>query len=53
MSFLSSWEHYLPIAILVASLASACIYAYKMRWWDAMYWLAAAILNASVIFRPR
>jgi len=41
--------HLLPIVIMAESLVAAIVYATQCKWWPALYWCAAGLLNLAVI----
>ena len=49
----SSVIHLLPIVIMAESLVAAIVYATQCKWWPALYWCAAGLLNLAVIMITR
>ena len=41
--------HLLPTIIMVESFVAAAVYAASCKWWPALYWTAAGLLNLAVI----
>jgi len=41
---------WIPISLIFAYIAAAAVYAYYRDWRRVSYWIAAAVLNASITF---
>lgn len=44
-------DQIVPLLLTCGMAVSAVVCACCRRWWDALYWLGGALLNAAVIFR--
>ena len=42
-----------PVALIALDVGAAAVYAWQREWRMAIYWIAAAVLNAAVTFDGR
>lgn len=45
-------EYILPVILILIQIAAAAVYGVKSNFWLALYWLAAAVVNFAVTFKP-
>ena len=45
-------EYILPVILILIQIGASVVYAIKSDYWLALYWIAAAVLNFAVTFKP-
>lgn len=45
-------EYILPVILILIQIGAAVVYGVKNNLWLALYWLAAAVVNFVVTFKP-
>lgn len=45
-------QYIFPIILIILQFGAGVVYGIIKDWWTATYWVAAAVLNVAVTFKP-
>lgn len=45
-------QHIFPVILIALQFGAGVVYGITKDWWTAAYWVAAAVLNIAVTFKP-